>query len=94
MVKNCLFKVVGRKKLDYFQLLTALSYLQGSINDRLQTYRFSNYSSLEVINPKAIVLPFYKNSVFFNLEDDGFANRPLSKEVFVRSLQWRGELLL
>ena len=38
VVKSCLLKSIGRAKLTYFQLLTALSDIQNAINSRPLTY--------------------------------------------------------
>lgn len=93
VVKGCLFKVIGRRKLSYFQLLTVLSDVQGSVNDRPLTYRCSDDSGLEVITPNAFVHPFHKNSVFLSLEEDCFLNNPPSKEDLIESLGCRDEFL-
>ena len=54
MLKNCLYKVIGRSKLTYFRLLTSLSNIQLAINSRSLTYRSSS-ESLEFITPNSFL---------------------------------------
>jgi hypothetical protein len=56
VVKSCLYKVVGRSKVGYFELLTTLSDIQCAINSRPLTYRTSA-NELEIITPLHFVLP-------------------------------------
>ena len=50
-IKNCLYKTLGRRHVDYFVLVTLLSDIQNSINSRLLTYIDSE--SLDVISPNS-----------------------------------------
>lgn len=60
-VKSCLHKVVGRAKLNYFQLLTTLSNIQNAINSRPLTYR-SSENELDIITPNSFI-KFHSNPV-------------------------------
>ena len=53
-MKNCLYKVVGRAKLTYYELLTSLSSIQLAINSRPLTYRSSS-DELEPITPNSFL---------------------------------------
>ena len=48
-MKSCLFKAIGRSKLQYHALLTHLSDIQNAINSRPLTYRSSSDSGLDII---------------------------------------------
>ena len=75
VVKNCLFKTVGRAKLTYFQLLTTLSDIQNAVNSRPLTYRSSD-NDLEAITPNCFVKLHANPSLMFRTTDDS----PLWKE--------------
>lgn len=92
-VKNCLFKVIGRNRLDYFQLLTVLSDIQRSVNDRPLTYRCSDDSCLEVIAPSAFIRSFPGKTVFLNFEEDPFSISPPNRSDLIESLKYRESLL-
>lgn len=71
-VKGCLYKLVGRERLPYFELLTVLSDIQNAVNSRPLTYRCSGDYELDVISPNAFLCPHYNNSVFLNIKDNPF----------------------
>ena len=54
VLKSCLYKVVGRAKLTYFEMLTSLSSIQLAINSRPLTYRTST-SELEFVTPNSFL---------------------------------------
>lgn len=60
VLKNCLYKVVGRSKLTYFELLTTLSNIQNAINSRPLTY-ISNSDPLQPLSPNSF-LKLHSNS--------------------------------
>ena len=53
-LKNCLYKVIGRARLTYFELLTSLSNIQLAMNTRPLTYRSSS-DELEFITPNSFL---------------------------------------
>src|SRR5678815_3807470 len=53
-LKVCMYKVIGRKRLNYFELLTTLSFIKNAINSRPLTYR-SEASDLETITPNSFI---------------------------------------
>ena len=65
IVKCCLFKLVGRKSLEYFKFLTVLSDVQNAINSQLLAYCCSEDAGLDIITPNAShhqYLPFLERS--------------------------------
>ena len=50
VVKSCLYKTIGKNKVDYFNLLTTLSDIQNVINSRPLTYR-SRDNELDILTP-------------------------------------------
>ena len=65
-MKSCIYKVVGRVKLSYYDLLTVLSSIQNAINSRPLTYRCSENAGLEEITPNSFLRPFANKTPFFN----------------------------
>ena len=55
VIKSCFYKTVGRKKLDYFKLITILSDITNSINSRPLTYRDTEDNQFEVITPNCFI---------------------------------------
>ncbi|XP_043212925.1 uncharacterized protein LOC122377020 [Amphibalanus amphitrite] len=54
-VKHCLYKSVGRAKLDYFELLTQLMEIQNMVNCRPITYVHSGIDDIEPLTPNKIL---------------------------------------
>ena len=50
-IKSCLYKSLGRSKVEFYDLLTTLSDIQLAINSRPLTYRCSSDSTLDIISP-------------------------------------------
>lgn len=55
VVKNSMYKTIGKAKLDYFQMLTSLSNIKNIVNSRPLTYRSSGDDNLEVISPNSFL---------------------------------------
>ena len=68
VLKNCLYKVVGRSKLTYFEFLTTLSNIQFAINSRPLTYRSSS-PGLEFITPNSFIRMHGNSSLILRDED-------------------------
>ena len=45
-IKGCIHKVIGRKQLEYFELLTLISDVQNAINSRPLTYLSDNFAAI------------------------------------------------
>lgn len=54
-MKQCLYKTVGRAKLNYFDLMTNLSDIQNAINSRPLTYVHSQLNEVEALTPNKIL---------------------------------------
>ena len=52
-IKASLHKAVGRKQLEYFQLITLLSDIENAINSRPLTYRDNDDHSYSVLTPNS-----------------------------------------
>jgi len=90
-IKSSINKVVGRKHMAYFQLVTFLSDLENCINSRPLTY-LSNDLDIQCITPNS----FLKSETGNCLQLDGVAGQELvvpSRRELVRSLQMREDML-
>ena len=76
MVKCCLYKLVGRQKLCYFERLSVLSDIQNTVNSRPLTYPYSGYAALDVISPNTFICPRYRSAVFINSGQSFFEGTP------------------
>ena len=54
-VKQCLYKTLGKAKIKYFDLLTVLSDILNSINNRPLTYVYSDVNEIEPLTPNKIL---------------------------------------
>ena len=54
VLRNCLFKPIGKSRLSYFELLTTLSNIKLAINSRPLTHRSSS-ANLEFITPNSFL---------------------------------------
>ena len=69
VLKSCLYKVVGRSTLNYFEFLTTLSNIQYAVNSRPLTYR-SSESGLEFITPSSFIRIHGNSSLILRGEGD------------------------
>lgn len=56
-VKQCLYKTVGRAKLNYFELTTHLAAVQDCVNNRPITYVSSEIDEVEPLTPNKLLKP-------------------------------------
>ena len=70
-IKSCLYKTIGRAKVNYFDLLTILSDIQLAINSRPLTYRCSSDSTLEIITPNCFLNNEGKSNLVINTNNKG-----------------------
>ena len=70
-LKQALAKVVGRKRIDYFELVTTLSDIQNAINSRPLYYLDSNDVSSKVITPNSFLKMETGRSMVFGSVDHG-----------------------
>ena len=88
-IKSCLYKTVGRAKIDYFDLLTVISDIKAAVNIRPLTYRCSS-DKLEPITPNCFLHPNANSNIIIDQEDPALWNsEPLSRTDLVESLNVR-----
>ena len=95
VVKSCLYKMIGRSRMQYFDLLTLLSDIQNAVNSRPLTYRCSSDAAdLEVITPNSFLKPNVNAGVMLKLEDrDIFRSDPVSQADVISSIETRNAML-
>ena len=54
-IKQCIYKCVGRKKLEFFQFTSLLTDVQHAVNSRPLTYRDSDVHNLDIITPNSFL---------------------------------------
>ena len=92
IVKGCLFKAVGRVKFTQFQLMTLLSDIENSINNRPLTYRSSD-NDLDCISPNSFLKICNGSSLIFNDDSHDLYLPPSEKQkAMERSLDKRDEV--
>ena len=69
VLKNCLFKTIGRSRLSYFELLTTLSNIKLTINSRPLTYRSSS-ANLEFITSNSFLRIHGNSSLKLRSEEE------------------------
>ena len=91
VVKSCLYKTIGKKKLDFFQFSSLLVDIQNIVNSRPLTYDDNSIDNLTVISPNHFLkLSNYKNINFSSL-DQSDLEFP-SRNELVKTLTHRDEL--
>lgn len=104
-IKSCLYKVIGRQHMDYFQAITLFSDIQQSINSRPLTYRNNDDHSYRILTPNSFLQCDTGRSLVFSAipgEEVNVANRrTLVKVLDAREALfdkfkelWRDEYLL
>ncbi|MCL4143219.1 UNVERIFIED_CONTAM: hypothetical protein GTU68_003428 [Idotea baltica] len=89
VLKTCLYKVIGRNQLTYFELLIVLSKVQNAINSRPLTYR-SNSDELEAITPNSFLKLNSNTNLIVKQSDDLEIN--LDKDTLERTLSVHEEI--
>ena len=88
-IKACLFKAIGRARIEYFDLLTVLSDIQNAINARPLTYRCSD-SDLEVITPNSFLKPLVNSGLMLQVDDQNiWESDPPSRHDVIDSIETR-----
>ena len=91
VLKSCLYKVVGRAKLSYFELLTTLSNIKLAINSRPLTYRAST-SNLEFITPNSFLKLHGNSSLILRGEDENVWVEDVDQKTLTRTLELQEEV--
>ena len=55
VIKGCLYKSIGRKKLELFQFMSLLTEVQNAVNERPLSYRDSDVANLEILTPNSFL---------------------------------------
>jgi len=69
VVKNAMYKIIGKSNLTYFQLLTILSSIKNSVNTRPLSYQ-SNQDDLRIVTPNSFLKLNHSTSFVFKEEKD------------------------
>jgi hypothetical protein len=89
VVKSCFYKTVGRRKLEYFQVLTLLSDVTNSVNSRPLTYVDSEDAGFHALTPNSFLKLETGRSLVL---PPGDASLGSDRSVLVASLEGREEL--
>jgi len=90
-IKNSLHKVLGRKRFEYFELITLLSDIQNCINDRPLTYS-SDEDLLSCVSPNSFLKTDPGRALVLD-EMSGTELEVPTRENLVRSLERRRDLM-
>ena len=94
-IKLNLYKAVGRKAVEFYDLLTLFSDMQNVINSRLLTYRCSSDMETDIIAPVNFISPYIKERLILRMDEDEsstFFNSSSNSEN-VSSLRIRDDML-
>ena len=91
-IKDCLKKVIGRSKLDYFRLNTVLSDIQNAVNCRPLTYRCSDNYNLDVVTPNRFLRPQAETNILLRNPTD-LLPKSNARKTLVKSLEIRDRML-
>ena len=83
-IKLCLYKAVGRKVVEFYNLLTLLSDIQNAINFRSLTYRSSSDMGIDTNAPVNFTNPYIKEGLILRMagdESSTFFNPPSNSEI-------------
>ena len=83
-IKSCLYKVVGKSLLNYFEMLTIISNIQFAINNRPLTYQCAD--QLEVITPNNFLNLNRGDALHLDVDDEEIGVDSRQREKLVQSL--------
>ena len=69
-IKLCLYKAVGRKAVEFYDLLTLLLDIQNTINFRPLTYRCSSDKGIDIVAPVNFISSYIKEGVILRMAED------------------------
>ena len=92
VLKSCLYKIIARSKLTYFELLTSLSNIQLAINSRPLTYRSSS-ESLEFITANSFLKLHSNSSLTLRRNDNAVWIDDQSKPLLEHFLELQEEMI-
>ena len=68
-IKSCLYKTIGRSRINYLVLLTVISDIQNAIKSRPLIYRCSSDSNLEIVTPNCFLRPNVNVGLVLKMDD-------------------------
>ena len=93
-IKSCLYKTIGRSRINYFDILRVISDIQNAIHSRSLTYRCSSDSNLEIITPNCFLHPNINAGLVLKMNDqDIWKADPPSKSGVIKSIEVRDTML-
>ena len=93
VLKNCLFKTIGRSRLSHFELLTTLSNCKLTINSRPLTY-WSSSANLEFITPNSFLRIHGNSSLMLRSEEEDVWQEQPGPNSLNKSLELQEELII
>ena len=90
VVKGCIYKCIGRKRLDYFEFSSLLADIQNSVNSRPLTYNDES-SELDYITPNNLLKVFPSPTIDFGNLSESDLKIP-SRKAIVSTLSKRQEI--
>ena len=85
-------KTIGRSKLYHFRLLTILSDIQHTANNRPLTYRCANDDTLEVLTPNRFLNPNLETNLIFK-DPKQVMPQSMSRKELITSLNIRDKMV-
>ena len=92
VVKSCLFKSIGKSKMEYFRFLTLLTDIQEAVNSRPLTYRDTSNTDHEIISPNSFLKITPSSNLMFGSVTGEEVVKPSSKDL-IKSLEIREDAL-
>ena len=94
-IKLCLYKAVGKKAVEFYDLLTLLSDIQNAINSRPLAYRYFSDMGIDVIASINFISPYIKEGLILGMAGDESSTffNPLSNSESVSSFRIRDDML-
>ena len=89
-IKSCLYKAVGRKRIEYFSLITLLSEIKEAINSRPLTYMDGDNEILPICPNN--FLKFGKNKSLVIDECPNILLTPANRQSLVKTLELKDEI--
>jgi hypothetical protein len=92
VVKSCLYKSVGKSKIEYYQFLTLISDVQDAVNSRPLTARDNDDPSHAVISPNSFLKYCNSTNLLFGEHSSSEILKPSLKSISI-ALSKREEII-
>ena len=93
VIKLCAYKVIGRSKLTYFEMLTVLASIKNSVNSRPLTYRSFGRDDIEAISPNCFLKFNYSNSLVLRPPDGDVWKEEVDRDDLYQTLTVQEETI-